>query len=223
MATPEVGSAVINGKGSVRPLVICGPSGVGKGTLIARLMAAHPSAFALSVSHTTRGPRPGEVNGVHYHFTDRESMASRIAAGEFLESAHVHGNMYGTSYSSVRAVTDMGRCCVLDIDVQGVETVRPHLEALYVFVMPPRVEALEARLKKRNTEDEESLRKRIANARTEMEKSKSPGLFDHVVVNDDLDECFDELSALVFHPSAGVGLLADTSAAPAAAAAAAAM
>ena len=219
---PEVGSGAgtCGGRGRVRPLVICGPSGVGKGTLIARLMEAHPEAFALSVSHTTRRPRPGEVNGVHYHFTDLDAMHAMVAAGGFLEHAHVHGNVYGTSFAAVQAVADEGKCCVLDIDVQGVETVRAQGalagdRAMYVFVMPPGIGDLEARLRRRNTEDEDSLKERVHNARKEMDKAHTPGLFDHVVVNDDLDTCFGELCGLIFHPERGVGLVADSAAPPA--------
>ena len=102
-----------------RPVVVCGPSGVGKGTLLNRLMAEHPEAFGFSVSHTTRQPRPGEVDGVHYHFVQKEDMEAGIQRGEFVEYAHVHSNMYGTSVKGVEDVRAAGKTCLLDIDVQA--------------------------------------------------------------------------------------------------------
>jgi len=112
------------------PVVICGPSGVGKGTIIAELMRLHPAKFAFCVSHTTRGPRPGEVNGQHYHFVTLDAMRGAVDKGAFLEHAHVHGNMYGTSLAAVGAVSDKGRVAILDIDVQGAEQVRRGLGLL---------------------------------------------------------------------------------------------
>jgi hypothetical protein len=103
---------------TLAPILIAGPSGVGKGTLINKLMADFPSTFGFSVSHTSRPPRPGEVDGVHYHFSDRDTMAKEIADGLFLESADVHGKYYGTSFKSVDDVADAGKICILDIDIQ---------------------------------------------------------------------------------------------------------
>jgi len=102
-----------------RPVVICGPSGVGKGTLLTRLIQAHPDRFGFCVSHTTRAPRPGEVDGVHYHFCDTAQMEEAIRRGEFLEHARVHANIYGTSISAVEAVSRAGKTCLLDIDVRA--------------------------------------------------------------------------------------------------------
>ena len=102
-----------------RPVVICGPSGVGKGTLLTRLMAEHPDSFGFSVSHTTRQPRAGEVDGVHYHFVKKEDMEAAITRGEFIEYARVHSNMYGTSVKAVEDVRAAGKTCLLDIDVQA--------------------------------------------------------------------------------------------------------
>ena len=102
-----------------RPVVVCGPSGVGKGTLLNRLMAEHPESFGFSVSHTTRQPRAGEVDGVHYHFVKKEDMEAAITRGEFIEYARVHSNMYGTSVKGVEDVRAAGKTCLLDIDVQA--------------------------------------------------------------------------------------------------------
>ena len=108
------------------PVVICGPSGVGKGTLIAKLMSKYEDAFGFCVSHTTRDPRPGEEEGVHYYFSTRPEVQNAVAEGLFLEHAEVHGNMYGTSLKAVADVSDLGKLAVLDIDVQGAEQVSGH-------------------------------------------------------------------------------------------------
>ncbi|KAI4992153.1 hypothetical protein ZWY2020_046645 [Hordeum vulgare] len=181
-----------------KPVVISGPSGVGKGTLIAKLMKEYPSKFGFSVSHTTRSPRVKEIDGVHYHFAGRSKMEQDISEGEFLEFAHVHGNLYGTSIEAVESVTDEGKRCILDIDVQGARSVRASsLEAVFIFVCPPSFEELEQRLRARGTETEEQIQKRLRNARAELDQSNSPGLFDHLLVNDDLEACYENLKKLL--------------------------
>lgn len=181
-----------------RPVVICGPSGVGKGTLIARLMKEFPSVFGFSVSHTTRAPRYLEKSGVHYHFTERTLMESAIQEGKFLESADVHGNLYGTSVAAVEAVANAGKRCILDIDVQGAQAVKKSgLDAAFIFIAPPSLEQLESRLRGRGTESEEQIQKRLKNARVELEHGKNGLLFDHYVVNDNLEECYLEIKRLL--------------------------
>ncbi|CAI9259568.1 unnamed protein product [Lactuca saligna] len=181
-----------------RPIVISGPSGVGKGTLINMLMKEFPSMFGFSVSHTTRAPREKEENGVHYHFTNRSVMEEEIKAGKFLEFAAVHGNLYGTSVEAVEVVADAGKRCILDIDVQGARSVRgSSLEAIFVFICPPSFEELEKRLRARGTETEEQIQKRLRNAKSELEQGKSSGLFDHVLVNDDLEACYERLKKIL--------------------------
>ena len=183
---------------SPRPVVICGPSGVGKGTLINKLMADHPGKFGFSVSHTTRAPRPGEENGVHYHFAEKAAMEADIAAGKFLEYAHVHENIYGTSLAAVAAVASEGKICILDIDVQGAEIVKKSdLNAMFLFVSPPSLEELERRLRGRGTEKEESIVTRMSNATKEMAKTEEEGFFHRVIVNDDLDKAYGELTAAI--------------------------
>ncbi|KAL5223785.1 hypothetical protein ABZP36_010424 [Zizania latifolia] len=180
------------------PVVISGPSGVGKGTLIAKLMKEYPSKFGFSVSHTTRFPREKEIDGVHYHFTERSKMEQEISEGKFLEFAHVHGNLYGTSIEAVESVSDQGKRCILDIDVQGARSVRASsLEAIFIFVCPPSFEELEKRLRARGTETEEQIQKRLKNARAELDQSNSPGLFDHLLINDDLEACYENLKKLL--------------------------
>ncbi|EYU18753.1 hypothetical protein ABFS82_10G165500 [Erythranthe guttata] len=181
-----------------KPLVISGPSGVGKGTLISKLMEEFPFMFGFSVSHTTRSPRNNERNGVHYHFTERNKMEKDIDNGKFLEFAAVHGNLYGTSVEAVDVVADKGKRCILDIDVQGARSVRAtSLEAIFVFICPPSFEELEKRLRSRGTETEEQIQKRLRNAKAELEQGTSPGLFDHLLVNDDLDKCYEKLKELL--------------------------
>ena len=179
-----------------RPVVVCGPSGVGKGTLINKLMAEFPDTFGFSVSHTTRAPRPGETNGVHYHFAEKKVMETSIANGEFLEYARVHENIYGTSLA---AVADQGKICILDIDVQGAEICKKaaSLNARFLFVAPPSVEELEKRLRGRGTEKEESIAIRMANATKEMAKTEEPGFFDLVIVNDDLEKAYAEMKKFI--------------------------
>jgi len=178
------------------PLVICGPSGAGKGTLIKKVFDAFDGKFGFSVSHTTRGPREGEEDGVHYHFVEKEALEAKIEAGDMLEYAHVHTNIYGTSWEAVDNVAATGKVCVLDIDIQGVKSVKeskmtPH----YVYVAPPSKEVLEERLRGRGTETEEAISKRLENATGEMDYLSAPGNVDFTVVNDDLEEAFAKLAA----------------------------
>lgn len=177
-----------------RPLVLCGPSGSGKSTLIKRLFDEFPDTFKFSVSHTTRAPRPGEENGTHYYFTDKEKMQEQIRNGEFIESATFSGNLYGTSKQAVEEVQRLGKVCVLDIDIQGVKQIKGTLlEPLYVFIKPPSVKELERRLKARNTETEESLERRLAVAKTELEYGETPGNFDIIIENDNFEKAYGTL------------------------------
>lgn len=185
---------------------------MGKGTLIAMLQREFPDKFGFSVSHTTRAPRPGEVNGTHYNFVDKATMEQDIADGKFLEHAHVHQNIYGTSFAAVRKVSKSGKICLLDIDVQGAELVKKSdLKAAYVFIAPPSMEELERRLRGRGTETEDAVLKRLENARTEMAKKDVDGFFDAVIVNDDVDKAYEALKAVI---AAHVDVAAAGAAAP---------
>merc|ERR1711865_815992 len=181
------------------PVVVTGPSGVGKGTLIGRLIKERPDKVGFSVSHTTRGPRPGEVDGTHYHFVTHEEIEKLIANGDFIEHARVHTNVYGTSKQAVKAVQAEGKTCLLDIDTQGAKSIKaiPGFAARFVFIAPPSLEALEARLRGRGTETEEKIQIRTANAKHEMETLKIPGFWDHVVYNDDLDTACAEFNGFI--------------------------
>lgn len=185
--------------GQPRPLVMCGPSGSGKSTLLQRLLTEHPDKFGFSVSHTTRKPRPGEEDGVHYHFTDEASIRKAITRGEFLENAVYGCNTYGTSRSAVLSVLDEGKVCVLDIDVQGAEQVKnTDMDPLMIFVRPPSLEELERRLRARNTETEESLAVRLAAVKSEIEYGLAPGNFHYIIINDNVDTAYDELKEIIF-------------------------
>merc|ERR1712223_2006718 len=177
-----------------RPLVLCGPSGVGKSTIVERIKKAFPDAFALSVSHTTRKPREGEQEGVSYFYTDREKMQEAIDNDEFIETAEFSGNMYGTSKAAVQSVIQRGKICILDIDMQGVKQIKKtDLNPMYVFIYPPSREELEKRLRGRKTETEESLQKRLAAADAEMAFGTEEN-FDMVIVNDDIDKVEEQLT-----------------------------
>ncbi|KAI4300771.1 hypothetical protein L6164_034107 [Bauhinia variegata] len=181
-----------------KPIVISGPSGVGKGTLISMLMKEFPYMFGFSVSHTTRAPRGMEKDGVHYHFTEKSVMEKDIRDGKFLEFASVHGNLYGTSVEAVEQVADAGKRCILDIDVQGARSVKASsLEAIFIFICPPSMEELEKRLRDRGTETEEQILKRLRNAKAEIEQGKSSGIFDFILYNDNLEECYQSLKKLL--------------------------
>eukprot|EP00164_Ancoracysta_twista_P012317 GFYU01019307.1.p1 GENE.GFYU01019307.1~~GFYU01019307.1.p1 ORF type:complete len:272 (+),score=78.17 GFYU01019307.1:18-833(+) len=183
----------------LRPIVVAGPSGVGKGTIIELIMKEFPDLFGFSVSHTTRDPRPGEVDGTHYHFTNVDQIQSDIQEGRFIEHAEVHGNYYGTSVEAVEAVADKNKICVLDIDIQGVLQVKKsQLKPHYIFITPPSIDTLEQRLRSRGTETEESIERRLGNAKGEIEYSLRDGFFDLVITNDNLDRAHKEFRNFLY-------------------------
>ncbi len=174
-----------------RLFVVSGPSGAGKGTLIARLIDNYPDSTWLSVSATTRKARPGELEGTHYYFFADDEFRAMIARGEFLECAEVHGNRYGTPAKAVEERIARGVDVILEIDVQGAREVREKKPgSISVFVAPPSSEVLEGRLRGRATEREEELRRRLEDA---LEESRKKDDFDYVIVNDDLDRAAREL------------------------------
>lgn len=174
--------------------VISGPSGVGKGTLVARARERIPG-LGLTVSATTRPMRPGEVDGVNYFFLSDEEFSRKIEAGEFVEWAQVFDHRYGTLASEVDRNLGAGHSVILEIDVQGALQVRERYPgAVLIFIMPPSKEVLRERLTGRGTEAPESLELRLATAEREMELAPQ---YDEVVVNDDLDAATDELVDLL--------------------------
>ena len=171
-----------------RALVICGPSGVGKGTIIGSLIKRFNDKVALSVSHTTRKPRHGESNGVHYHFVTEDVMLEGIKDNLFLEHAKVHNHLYGTSRTSIDNIVESKRIPILDVDTLGVLSIKKKkFPANYVFIKPPSIEILENRLRNRGTESEPQLLLRLENAKREMAYGTEEN-FDLVLENDKLDD-----------------------------------
>jgi guanylate kinase len=174
--------------------VVSAPSGAGKTSLL-RALIPTDARLRLSVSHTTRGARPGEQDGTHYHFVDRARFEAMVAAGEFLEHARVFDNLYGTAERSVRDVLGANFDVVLEIDWQGARQVRARFaEAVSVFIVPPSVEALRQRLSGRGQDSAEIIDRRMRDARSELSHF---GEYDYLVVNDDFDEALADLRAIV--------------------------
>ena len=175
-------------KGNI--FVISAASGTGKTTLVSRLVQQHPNV-RVSVSHTTRPPRAGEVNGQHYHFVSEEEFVRLAGEGAFLEHAQVFGNYYGTSYESVQSMCEQGYDVILEIDVQGAQQVRKALpEALSIFILPPSLAVLEQRLRQRQTDSEEVIARRLSEAVDEIQQALT---FDDVVSNRSLQQAEEKL------------------------------
>ncbi|KAJ5257452.1 hypothetical protein N7497_011650 [Penicillium chrysogenum] len=177
-----------------RPIVISGPSGTGKSTLLKRLFAEYPDTFGFSISETTRSPRPGEQDGREYNFVTKDAFLDLVAKNGFIEHAQFGGNFYGTSVQAVKNIAEKKRICILDIEMEGVKQVkRTDLNARFLFLAPPSLEVLEQRLRGRGTETEESLQRRLTQARNELEYANQPAAHDKIVVNDDLEKAYAEL------------------------------
>jgi guanylate kinase len=174
--------------------VITAPSGAGKTSLIDALLK-DDARLRLSVSYTTRAPRPGEANGREYHFVDDKTFIAMLERGEFLESAEVHGYRYGTSQAVIREALARGQDMVLEIDWQGAQQVRKlHPDCVGVFILPPSVAELERRMRARGQDADAVIKRRLASAEDEM--SHAPE-FDYVIINKDFDEARRDLQAIV--------------------------
>lgn len=175
-------------------VVVSAPSGAGKSTILRRVLA-EMDQLRFSVSHTTRPPRPGETDGVEYHFVPRERFEELVDAGQLLESAEVHDNLYGTAYEEYRRAEAEGVDLLLDLDVQGAAQVRMKFrDAVCLFLLPPSYAALEARIRGRGQDDEETIRRRLDGAWREVNLYKD---YDYAVVNADLEACVDDVKYVI--------------------------
>ncbi len=184
------------------PFVVAAPSGTGKTTVCRAVLERDPEVH-FSVSHTTRTPRPGERDGVDYHFVSAEAFRRGVDAGEFLEHAEYAGRLYGTSWRSLEDPLARGHDLLLEIEVQGARQVRDRLaDARFVFLLPPSMAVLEERLRSRGTDSEESVQRRLAVADRELE---AVAFFDYAVVNDDLEQAVADVLEIIAAERAGRG------------------
>ena len=175
-------------------LVLTGPSGVGKGTILQALLARYPQVW-LSVSATTRTPRPGERHGENYFFLNRQTFMDQVARGEFLEWAEFAGHAYGTPIGPIQSRLRAGQTVVLEIEVEGARQVRRRLPtAVQVFLRPPSLGTLEERIRARGSDSEDSIAKRIARAREELTRAEE---FDHVILNGNLNQAIADVEAVL--------------------------
>jgi len=174
--------------------ILSAPSGAGKSTLTARLLSEDKNIH-LSVSYTTRAPRPGEVDGRDYHFVDKAGFMGMLERGEFLESAEVHGNHYGTSQGWIRTQRAAGRDILLEIDWQGAQQVRRiFTDTVGIFILPPSITELERRMRRRGQDSEDVVRRRLSVAADEMSHAAE---FEYVIINNDFEEASRDLIAVV--------------------------
>jgi guanylate kinase len=184
----------VNRKGSGKLFVITAPSGAGKTSLIDAVMRDDPS-LKISVSYTTRKPRPGEKDGVDYHFIDPASFERMKSRGEFLESAEVHGNHYGTGRQVILDAVKRGDDLILEIDWQGAQQVRRlYPQCVGIFILPPSVEELERRMRTRGQDSDEVIRRRVQNAREELSHA---GEFKYAIINKDFETARRELAGII--------------------------
>ena len=178
-----------------RLIVLTGPSGVGKGTLMQSLLQRHPELY-YSVSVTTRSPRPGEINGKNYYFISRSKFEQLVAQGEFLEWAEFAGNYYGTPREAVLNQVLSGKLVVLEIELEGARQIRASFpSALSIFILPPSFEELEKRIRGRGQDSEEAIARRLCRAQEEV---KAADEFDIQIVNDDLETALNAIEAALF-------------------------
>ncbi len=174
--------------------VVSAPSGAGKTTLCRELLRRIPG-LRLSVSYTTRAPREGEINDVHYTFISEKRFRNMIDRGEFAEWAMVHGNLYGTSAGRLKKLISDGYDIILDIDVHGARQLKSACDnAVYIFVLPPSMQILKKRLTERKTESMDRIKKRLANARTEIAGYRD---YDYIIINDKLEKAYHELESII--------------------------
>ncbi len=178
-----------------RLIVLTGPSGVGKGTLVRSLLQSHPELY-LSVSVTTRSPRPGEINAKHYYFVSREQFEQMIAQQQLLEWAQFAGNCYGTPRQQVEEKIQQGKSVLLEIELEGARQIRTSFpEAMRIFILPPSMQELEQRLRSRGQDSEEAIARRLRRAKEEI---NAAGEFDFKIVNDNFETALKDIEAALF-------------------------
>ncbi len=174
-------------------MVISGPSGAGKTTLIKKLRQKYPQIL-FSVSHTTRSPRPDETEGLNYYYISREKFLNMIASREFAEWAEVHNNLYGTSLMEIKIKSALTETLVLDVDIQGAKSIKQIFpDSILIYITPSSINELITRIKARTNETDFDLQKRLYTARNELAEAK---LFSYLICNDDLDDAFQKLEAI---------------------------
>lgn len=186
----------------IRPIVISGPAGVGKGALASRLSDEHVGIFALAVSHTTREPRQGEVEGKSYFFVDLSTFDSLLSQGAFVEHSTFNNNHYGTARKAIADEMEKGMVVVLDVEMCGVQQLKanPDIDARYVFIKPPSLEALKTQLCGRGIEEDKEIQQMLEQAKTEIDyATTSQGVYDKVIVNDYLEKAYQELEEFVYN------------------------
>ena len=186
-------------KQGFRPLIFVGPSGIGKGTIEKKIMSDHPNCFAFSVSHTSRSPRAGEVDGKDYHFISRKQFEEDIAAGKFVEFCEIHGNLYGTSIAAIQTVTETGKICLLDLNIDGaVSLSKTNLNPYIIFFAPVSLESLEARLRGRGTESDSVIQTRMQTAKRELERLEElKSLWNCVIINDKIEDTMKKINQIL--------------------------
>jgi len=183
-------------KSKLSAMVLSGSSGVGKGTLIEKLQKENPNNFAFSVSHTTRQPRAGEVDGQDYHFVSKETFEQMLKENKFIEHADVHGNYYGTSVAALEKVSAGGKVAIVEIDVKGAKIFKEKLKgtsmtAIYLFLKAPSMEELEKRIRGRGKDSEDKIKVRLQTAKEESEfVAANESLYDRVIENKNLEETY---------------------------------
>lgn len=173
--------------------ILSAPAGTGKTTLVQKLVSEFPAVVA-SVSYTTRAPRIGEINGLHYHFVDEAEFLNRIAKDEFIEYVQLYGDYYGTSRVWLEEQLDQGKHVFLVIDTQGALLLKEKIKATYIFVSPPSLEILEKRLLVRKTESQDVIQRRLVWAQQEM---SAKGAYDYLIINNELDTAYQVLRSIV--------------------------